>query len=84
MSLTRRFKSTISTVNLWPSVGLHVGSSRHDKLIDEIATLRNYMEEERLLVYYESGESYEDSGRVLGVMAEAFAQWYRAFKKRAR
>lgn len=79
-----RFKPTIDTTALWPQVGMHVGSSRHDKLLDEILTLRNYMEEERLLCYYQSGESYEDAGRILGVLAEAFAQWYRAFKKRAR
>jgi len=60
------YKPTITTMNLWPSVGMHVGSERHNKLIDEIANIKGPIDEQRLLTYYSTGENYEDAARHIG------------------
>ena len=79
----KKYVPLIDTAALWPMVGMRVGGNRHDKLIDELANVQGPVDEERLLAYYQSGESYEDAGRMVGLDATGMAHWYRQFKKRA-
>lgn len=82
--MQKKFKPQIQTIDLWPGVAQRVGGARHVKILDEIEGLRNKGEEERLTVFYESGEDLEGSASIFGITAYSFYEWYKEFKKRIR
>ena len=77
-----KYRPSVDSFNLWPQVGMRVGSPKHVKIIDEIANILGPIDEERLLRYYQAG-NYEDSARILGIDATTMALWFRAFSARA-